>query len=49
MRDQQICMRLLGEGKIQPVLDKGFRLSNAAEAHRYLENQQQFGKVLLAS
>lgn len=47
-RDQQLCMQLLGEGKISPVLDRTFPLAEAAEAHRYLEQQQQVGKVLLA-
>jgi NADPH:quinone reductase-like Zn-dependent oxidoreductase len=46
-RDQQLCMQLLGEGKIKPVIDKVFPLSQAAEAHRYLESQAQLGKVIL--
>ncbi|WP_084465934.1 quinone oxidoreductase family protein [Nocardia salmonicida] len=46
-RDQQLCMQLLGEGKIQPVIDRVFPLREAAEAHRYLERQSQVGKVLL--
>jgi NADPH:quinone reductase-like Zn-dependent oxidoreductase len=46
-RDQQLCMELLGAGKISPVIDRAFPLSAAAEAHAYLENQRQIGKVLL--
>lgn len=48
-RDQELCMQLLAEKKISPVVDKVFPLSKAAEAHAYLESNQQVGKVLLAS
>ncbi len=47
-RDQILCMELLGAGKIAPVIERVFPLSAAAEAHAYLEGQQQVGKVLLA-
>ena len=47
-RDQQLCMTLLGEGKITPVVDRVFALGDAADAHVYLESRQQVGKVLLA-
>jgi putative oxidoreductase len=46
-RNQELCMRLLGEGKIKPVIDKVFALSQAAEAHAYLESRKHVGKVLL--
>ena len=41
-------MRLLEAGKIQPVLDRVLPLGDAREAHRVLEERQQFGKVVLA-
>jgi NADPH:quinone reductase-like Zn-dependent oxidoreductase len=46
-RDQQRCMEWLGEGKISPIIDRSFPLSEAASAHAYLESQQQIGKILL--
>lgn len=39
----------LGEGKITPVVDEIFPLEQAAEAHRYIQDRKNFGKVLLAS
>lgn len=46
-RDQHLCMDLLGRGQIDPVVDRTFPLSEAAEAHRYLESGAQVGKVVL--
>jgi NADPH:quinone reductase-like Zn-dependent oxidoreductase len=46
-RDQDLCMKLLGEGKIRPVIDRVFPLEQAADAHRYLEGQRQLGKIVL--
>ncbi|MCU0724944.1 MAG: zinc-binding dehydrogenase [Planctomycetes bacterium] len=34
-------------GRLRPVLDRTFPLSEVAEAHRYLESRSQFGKVVL--
>jgi NADPH:quinone reductase-like Zn-dependent oxidoreductase len=45
--DQQLIMELLGQGKIQPIIDRIFPLSAAAEAHAYLEAQKAIGKVVL--
>jgi len=33
--------------QLHPVVDRVFPLSEIAEAHRYLENKEQFGKVLV--
>jgi NADPH:quinone reductase-like Zn-dependent oxidoreductase len=33
--------------KLDPVIDRVFPLSEAAEAHRYIAGRNQFGKVLL--
>jgi NADPH:quinone reductase-like Zn-dependent oxidoreductase len=34
-------------GRLKPVVDRTFPLSETAEAHRYLESSQMFGKVVL--
>ncbi|HXZ80463.1 MAG TPA: zinc-binding dehydrogenase [Terriglobales bacterium] len=34
-------------GALKPVVDRTFPLKDAAEAHRYLESSQMFGKVVL--
>lgn len=48
-RDQQLCMKLLGQGRIAPVIDRIFPLAEAASAHAYLESQRQVGKVVLVA
>jgi NADPH:quinone reductase-like Zn-dependent oxidoreductase len=40
-------MRLVQEGKLQPVLDRALPLAEARQAHRLLEARQQFGKLVL--
>lgn len=40
-------LQWIAAGKLQVKIDKTFSLSNAAEAHRYLEGRQTKGKVLL--
>ena len=42
----QRLMALYGEGKISPRVDKVFPLSQGAEAHRYLQERKNVGKVL---
>jgi NADPH:quinone reductase-like Zn-dependent oxidoreductase len=39
---------LLASGRIKPVVDKVFPLAQAADAHRYMEENQNFGKIILA-
>jgi NADPH:quinone reductase-like Zn-dependent oxidoreductase len=34
-------------GQVAPVVDRTFQLSDAAQAHRYLEESRPFGKVVL--
>ncbi|NUS74465.1 MAG: NAD(P)H-quinone oxidoreductase [Corynebacteriales bacterium] len=38
---------LIELGQVRPVIDKAFALADAADAHRYLEDGAQIGKVLL--
>jgi NADPH:quinone reductase-like Zn-dependent oxidoreductase len=39
--------RLYGAGKIRPVVGKTFPLAQAAEAHRYIHDRKNIGKVIL--
>jgi NADPH:quinone reductase-like Zn-dependent oxidoreductase len=43
-----IVLKLVAAGKLKPVIDRVFPLSEAAAAHAYLESGQQFGKVVLS-
>ena len=38
---------LVEAGKLKPVVDQVLPLSEAAQAHRLLEDRRQFGKVVL--
>jgi len=40
-------INMLSLGRFSPVIDKTFRLSEAAEAQKMLEDRSQFGKVIL--
>jgi NADPH:quinone reductase len=37
----------LSEGKLKPVIAKTFKLDEIAQAHRYLESNQQIGKIVV--
>ena len=39
--------RLFFEGQLDPVVDRTFRLEEAVQAHRRLEQSGQFGKIVL--
>ena len=39
--------KLVNQGQLRPIIDKVFPLQEAAKAHQYLAEQNQFGKVLL--
>ena len=39
--------QLFFAGHLHPVVDRTFALNDAADAQRYLEQGQQFGKVVL--
>ncbi len=45
--DVDTVLAFIGQGKLRPVVDRTFRLAEAADAHRYLAEQKQFGKVVL--
>ncbi len=40
-------LKLVEQGKLNPVVDKVFPLAEAASAHAHLEKREQFGKVVL--
>jgi NADPH:quinone reductase-like Zn-dependent oxidoreductase len=42
-------MRLVGTGRLKPIVDRIFPLAEAAAAHLYLESSFQFGKVVLSA
>jgi NADPH:quinone reductase-like Zn-dependent oxidoreductase len=45
--DLRTVMKLVAGGRLKPVVDRVFPLSEAAAAHAYLESGGQFGKVVL--
>ena len=47
-KDFAALLTLMKEKQLRPIVDKVFPLAEAAEAHRYLEDGRQFGKVLFS-
>jgi NADPH:quinone reductase-like Zn-dependent oxidoreductase len=41
-------LRLVGEGKLDPLVDKVFPFDQASAAHEYIQQRKNFGKVLLS-
>ncbi len=48
-RARELIVRGLIEGRLKPVIAKTFPLSEIVEAHRYLESNQQVGKVVVTT
>jgi NADPH:quinone reductase-like Zn-dependent oxidoreductase len=46
--DLLTVMKLVAAGRLKPIVDRVFPLSEAAAAHAYLESGAQFGKVVLS-
>jgi len=46
-RAQDLILRGLKDGRFKPVVDRTFPLDQIVEAHRYLESNQQVGKVVV--
>jgi len=40
-------LKFVFQGQLKPVVDRVFPMQDIAEAHRYLENKEQFGKVVV--
>lgn len=47
VRNRDLILRGLAEGKLRPIVAKTFPLSQIVEAHRYLESNQQIGKIVV--
>lgn len=45
--DLEEVVKLVSDGRIDPVIDKTLPLSEAAKAQKLIEDRQQFGKVVL--
>lgn len=43
----ELLLRLIEEGTIRPMVDRRFPFERAAEAHHYIQDRRNFGKVLL--
>jgi NADPH:quinone reductase-like Zn-dependent oxidoreductase len=41
-------LKLVGEKRLHPVIDRVFPLAEAVQAHRRMEHREQFGKIVLA-
>ncbi len=48
MADFNEVMKHVFSGKLKPVVDRTFPLSEAAAAHEYMEKSEMFGKIVLA-
>jgi putative PIG3 family NAD(P)H quinone oxidoreductase len=46
-RFRERWLPLLASGRIKPVVDRVFPLAHAADAHRYMEENRNFGKIIL--
>jgi len=44
---KQFILEKLAQGKLLPVIDKTFTFDELVEAHRYLEANNQFGKIVV--
>jgi synaptic vesicle membrane protein VAT-1 len=45
----ELLMHELAGGRLSPVVARTFSLEHAAEAHRYIQNRQNIGKVVLTT
>jgi NADPH:quinone reductase-like Zn-dependent oxidoreductase len=46
-RNRALVLKGLAEGRLRPVIAKTFPLTQIVEAHRYLESNQQLGKIVV--
>jgi NADPH:quinone reductase-like Zn-dependent oxidoreductase len=43
----QYILKGLQTGALKPLIDRTFRFDEMVEAHRYMENNSQFGKIVV--
>jgi NADPH:quinone reductase-like Zn-dependent oxidoreductase len=43
----EYIIKVLESGALKPVIDRTFKFDNIADAHRYLEGNSQFGKIVV--
>jgi NADPH:quinone reductase-like Zn-dependent oxidoreductase len=41
------ALKFVFNGKLKPIVDRVFPMAETAAAHAYLENKEQFGKVIV--
>jgi NADPH:quinone reductase-like Zn-dependent oxidoreductase len=46
-RNRDLILKGLAEGRLKPVIAKTFPLGQIVDAHRYLESNQQLGKIVV--
>ena len=46
-RGEALIRQGLKEGRLKPVIDKVFKFAHIVDAHRYLESNQQVGKIVV--
>ena len=46
-RGQKLILQGLAEGHLKPVIAKTFPFAQIVDAHRYLESNQQLGKIVV--
>jgi NADPH:quinone reductase-like Zn-dependent oxidoreductase len=46
-RNKALILRGLAEGHLKPIIARVFELGDIVEAHRYLESNQQMGKIVV--
>jgi NADPH:quinone reductase-like Zn-dependent oxidoreductase len=46
-RNRNLILRGLAEGRLKPVIAKTFPLAQIVDAHRYLESNEQLGKIVV--
>ena len=43
----QDVLPMLSSGEVKPIIDRTYRFSEIADAHRYMESNESFGKIVL--
>jgi NADPH:quinone reductase-like Zn-dependent oxidoreductase len=43
----EFILKGIEQGKLKPVIDREFKFDDMVEVHRYLEQNGQFGKIVV--